>query len=86
MEISKKIKFQDIVEDSSILKVEELSVLEGGIGVIGGVVQNVLHNEWECEDGCATQICKNNRQFGSDHFCEGSATCSSGIDVCIETT
>ena len=35
-------------------------------------------------DGCATRVCRNNREVGTK-FCT-DAVCTSGVDVCIENT
>jgi hypothetical protein len=75
-----KIKFKDIVADSNVLKAEELSVLEGGIA---GLKNDMIS---ELTDGCQTGICVNVRDLGSDKYCDGSATCTSGIGVCSERT
>lgn len=67
----KKIKLSDM-SDKQTLDVKKLSKITGGFQVY---------------DGCSTGICVNNRDYGTSKYCgPGSAACTSGVDVCHEST
>lgn len=66
----KQIKLKDIL-DQYTLNVDQLSKINGGIGM---------------RDGCKTGICDNNRSYGSDQFCKTTATCTSGVSTCRYST
>lgn len=67
----KKIKLSDM-SDKQTLDVKKLSKITGG---------------FQLYDGCSSGICVNNRDYGASKYCgEHSATCTSGINVCQEST
>lgn len=65
----KKIKLGDVTKDQP-LNIEQMMKITGGIELFA--------------DGCATRVCRNNREVGTK-FCT-DAVCTSGVDVCIENT
>jgi hypothetical protein len=72
----KKIKFKDLTGsgESIFLSDNKVSLKAEDLAVILG------------GDGCTSGICVNKRTYGSEQFCQGCGTCTSGIGVCQENT